>query len=309
VAISFGYLPASRWPRITTIAQRTPRGRLLKQFAVAAFFAALWPVAGASSAVASVTIGQLDPAPGGIFCPAPAKDYVQPTVTSGNSYVVPGTGTITSWSHNAQSGSGQTLTMKIFRKVADPATYMVVAHDGPRNLAQGTLNGFPASIPVKPGDVLGLNSQSPVDTACAFLALGESPLQRTGNMVDGEVEPFNSGSDTRPNISAVFVYSNAFTLGATAANKKNGTATITINLPNPGELTASGNGVRVASGRGAEISKSVPAGPAQLQIKAKGKKKKTLNDTGKVKLRLAITYTPTGGDASTQSLKVKLRKH
>ena len=30
--------------------------------------------------------------------------------------------------------------------------------------------------------------------------------------------------------------------------------------------------------------------------------------TGKVKLNLAITYTPTGGDPSTQSVKVKLKK-
>jgi hypothetical protein len=42
-------------------------------------------------------------------------------VTSGNTYVVPGAGTITSWSHNAVAGPDQTLTMKIFRKVADPA--------------------------------------------------------------------------------------------------------------------------------------------------------------------------------------------
>ena len=49
-------------------------------------------------------------------------------------------------------------------------------------------------------------------------------------------------------------------------------------------------------------------GAAQLLIRAKGKKKRKLNETGKVKLNLAITYTPTGGDASTQSTKVKLKK-
>jgi hypothetical protein len=43
-------------------------------------------------------------------------------------------------------------------------------------------------------------------------------------------------------------------------------------------------------------------------IKAKGKKKKQLNQKGKVKLNVAITYTPTGGDPSTQSVKVKLQK-
>ena len=45
-----------------------------------------------------------------------------------------------------------------------------------------------------------------------------------------------------------------------------------------------------------------------LTIKAKGKKQKTLNETGKVTVTPKVTYTPTGGDASTQSVKVKLKK-
>ena len=102
---------------------------------------------------------------------------------------------------------------------------------------------------------------------------------------------------------------NAFSLGAITRNKKKGTATLTVNVPNPGELSGSGSGAKVASSSGrAVISKSVPAGSAQLLIKATGKKKRKLNDTGKVKLNVAITYTPTGGDPSTQSTKVKLKK-
>ena len=46
----------------------------------------------------------------------------------------------------------------------------------------------------------------------------------------------------------------------------------------------------------------------ELTIRAKGKKKLKLNDTGKVKVKPKITYTPTGGAPNTQSRKVKLRK-
>lgn len=53
-------------------------------------------------------------------------------MSSGNTYVVPAAGTLTSWSHPARAGDGQQLTMKIFRKIADPATYQVVGHDEPR---------------------------------------------------------------------------------------------------------------------------------------------------------------------------------
>jgi hypothetical protein len=102
--------------------------------------------------------------------------------------------------------------------------------------------------------------------------------------------------------------SNSFAFGAVQRNKKKGTATLNLTVPNPGDLTGSGNGAKVASANGAAISKAVGAGHAQLVIKAKGKKKRKLNQAGKVKLNVTVTYTPTGGSPSTQSLTVKLKK-
>jgi hypothetical protein len=114
------------------------------------------------------------------------------------------------------------------------------------------------------------------------------------------------GDDTQdPDLTAC--HSNSFTFAGVTRNKKKGTATLKVNVPNPGELTGSGNGVKAYSA-GAVISKSVGAGQAQLLIKAQGKKSKQLNQKGKVKLSVAVTYTPTGGDPSTQSVKVKLKK-
>ncbi len=111
-----------------------------------------------------------------------------------------------------------------------------------------------------------------------------------------------------PRLAALFDPSNTFTLGQLTRNKKRGTATITVNdIPNPGDLTGSGKGATVAST--AVTSKAVtPPGPATLTIKANGKKKRTLTETGKVTLNIAVTYTPTGGSANTQSVKVKLKK-
>ncbi len=72
-------------------------------------------------------------------------------------------------------------------------------------------------------------------------------------------------------------------------------------------MTATGNGASVSAGR-ATIAKAVGPGPARLLIRAKGRKKAVLDRAGKVKLSIAITYTPTGGTAGTQRLKVKLKK-
>ncbi len=200
------------------------------------------------------------------------------------------------------------LTMKVFRQVADPATYEVVGHDGPRSLAAGVLNGFPASIAVKPGDILGLNTSSPGGSACTFNATGSTSLGRNGDMTDGESEAFGPPLEGRNlNISAVFVPSNAFTLGKTRLNRKKGTLKLTVNVPNPGTLQVSGKGVKALAARSATTTVDAP-GAFSLLIKTKGGKRKMLNRAGKVRLKVAITYAPIGGDPSTQSRKLKLKK-
>ena len=279
---------------------------LLRRFALATSLVALTLTATASSAAASVTIGQLVPSP----APCAAdNDWAQLSVGSGTSYVVPGNGSITSWSHNAGAGAGQTMTMKIWRQVVAGTTYTAVGHDGPRALGPNAINTFPANIPVMPGDVLGFHTGAVAPVAClSGLTPGDTLLGRSGDAADGELADFTPFA-RHLNITAVFVPTNSFSLGGTTNNRKKGTATLSLNLPNPGELTASGNGAKAASSGRAVISKSVEAGAAQLLIKAKGKKLKTLNQSGKVKLNVAITYTPTDGDRSTQSVKVKLKKN
>jgi hypothetical protein len=293
------------------------RWRYLKRFALTTSLVSLLLAAGASTGRASITLGQLGPdgSPPPI-CSIVAVDQAQQSVTSGNTYVVPTTvaqGTITSWSHNATGGPEQTLTMKIFRKVSEPARYMVIGHDGPRPLAESTLNTFTTSIPVKPGDVLGLNQGSGGGgTQCRFPVPGELDHSlRFGNLGDGESEDFIFGDGGyRLNMSAVLVPANTFSLSPITRNKKKGTASLTATVPNPGELTGSGKGVKVSSAAGAVTSKTVAApGEVKLTIRAKGRNQATLNETGKVKVKPKISYTPTGGDPSTQSVKVKLKKN
>ena len=285
------------------------RARLPTAFAAAVLIA----LATASTATAAVTIGQLAPgSPAPTVCINPTiQEYVQPTVTSGNAYVVPATGgindwTVTSWSHNASADAGQMLKVKFYRQVSG-STYMAVSHDGPRPLTAGAVNTFTGlNLRVKPGDILGSADGNDVGNACTFAAPGDAALFFTGDLADGEQDTFTQFTNNRVNISAVITPTNTFTLGAATRNKKKGTATIAATVPNSGDLTASGKGVSAAGA--AAISKAVTPGTATLRIKAKGKKKRKLNDTGKVKLNVAITFTPTGGDPSTQSRKVKLKK-
>jgi hypothetical protein len=277
------------------------------QTGIAGSLIALALIVLAPTASASVTIGRLAPAPS-VSCVGSTTDWLEPTVTTGTGYVVPAeppasTLEINSWSHNAApSPAVGALTLKVFRKVGAPATYKVIGHDGPRNLTAGTLNQFNTHIPVQPGDVIGINSAQPAATACNFFDAAENPLVRVGNLADNESGDFGFQSEKDVNVSAVVSPSSLIILGDTRRNKRKGTATLVVNVPNPGQLVASGKGVRAAP-----LSFGTP-GVEELVIRAKGKARKKLNSTGKAKLAVQLTYTPTGGFASTTPVKLKLKK-
>jgi hypothetical protein len=255
----------------------------------------------ADSATASVTVGQVA-APRMTGCPT-NLDIAQAAVTSGNSYAVPGRGTITSWSTFGGPTAAQQLTMKIFRAVPGQVDqYEVVGHAGPEPIAVGGTAGntFPASIAVKSGDLLGFHTATNSNRCYVPGDMSDQTTYFMGDLIDGQANGFTPLGDARLNISATFEPDNVFNVTSTRRNKKRGTATITVELPNPGDLTA--------TGKGARTSNVVGAGPAQLVIKAKGKKRRKLDERGKVKLPVSLTYTPTGGNASSQLLPLVLKK-
>jgi Metallo-peptidase family M12B Reprolysin-like len=102
-----------------------------------------------------------------------------------------------------------------------------------------------------------------------------------------------------------------FTIEGLSRNRKKGTAKLTVNVPGPGVLALGGHGVkpqRPIARRPVRAKPVAAAGRVHLLVKAKGSKKRKLRKTGKVKLKLSITYTPTGGTAAHQSLSVKLKR-
>ncbi len=180
--------------------------RPLKRLTLGASLAAMTLAAGASQAGAAVTLGQLAPSPVSNNCGADI-DQLQPTVTSGNAYVVPATGgitswTVTSWSINASSNA-QMVIFKVFRNVSG-LDYMVVGHDGPRSLTPSTVNTFSSlNIPVKPGDVLGNNAVAGPNWGCMFPQPGETWLYYGGNLGDGQQATFSTNTGFRLNVTAV----------------------------------------------------------------------------------------------------------
>src|SRR3954453_50998 len=104
--------------------------------------------------------------------------------------------------------------------------------------------------------------------------------------------------------------SNQFSLGKVQRHKKKGTAILPAAVSGPGNVTMSGKGVkRVARTSAADRpARAVAAGTLKLTIKSKGKARGKLSRTGRAKLKVSVTFTPTNGDPNTQRKKLVLLK-
>lgn len=136
---------------------------------------------------AEVSVGQVPFSTPLAACNSGPADVLETSVSSGSSYIVPpGYPTLTSWSTFAAAGAQQQMTLKVFRKIAEPSTYRVIAHDGPRTLTPGVLNTFAVSIPVQAGDAIGLNDANAqtINNACVIETLNPADVFIAKGKVD-----------------------------------------------------------------------------------------------------------------------------
>ncbi len=261
------------------------------------------------------------------------------TVPGTPSYATPH-GVLTSWRfHSSGDAAAGAVRLKIFRYTGTGLVFKVLSESSLKTLAPDTSYDFKERIPVDQGDLLGLTAVGDAEVGITVPGTPQNQLAQFGG---GDIPPGQTGTATiawpnlRPSVAAT-VESDAdgdgfgddtqdkcpvdrttqalcqFSFGSLKRNTKRGTAVLPVTVPGAGTLSLSGRGVasqqastsRAASAGGRAVSS---ASTVKLVVKGKGKKKKTLNETGKVKLNLAITYTPAGGDPSTQSMKVKLKK-
>ena len=104
-------------------------------------------------------------------------------------------------------------------------------------------------------------------------------------------------------VQAVVEPANTVTFGTVTRNKKKGTATRTITVPNAGQLVYAGTGVSVTG----PASVAAP-GDVQVTLRATGKKRKKLNKKGKVSVSFGTTFTPNFGAAGITPDSLTLRK-
>jgi len=225
----------------------------------------------------------------------------------------PVSGTIVRWRLSGASGGPFSL------RVLTPGggtTFTGAGTSAPQTPSSTATESFTTNLPISAGQQIGLDS----DPSASIGFKSSSGLgSRFGvwgppRLANGETQtftPFASDEELGFNADVATKPSNAFSFGSLGRNKKKGTATLAVNVPGPGTLALSGNGVKAASAGAVAATTVSAAGVVELPIRATGKKKKQLNKSGKAKLAVSVTYTPSGdlpGDPNTQSMRVKLLK-
>jgi hypothetical protein len=114
--------------------------------------------------------------------------------------------------------------------------------------------------------------------------------------VDTE-DVFNASAD------AITVTSNGVTFGTPIRNKKKGTAALSVTVSGPGTLKLTGPGVAKRT------VNATSAGAVRLVVKPVGKKKRRLEQSGKLGVKVTVTYAPPGLNPYSQPTKVKLKKN
>jgi hypothetical protein len=99
--------------------------------------------------------------------------------------------------------------------------------------------------------------------------------------------------------------SNAFSFGKTVLNEKNGAAKLQVTIPGPGTLAIAD--VKKAKKRVKTKTIQKTGGTFYLPVTPTKSTLKALQDKGKLKVKVAVTFTPTGGLAATQTRKLTLR--
>ncbi|MBK5221140.1 MAG: substrate-binding domain-containing protein, partial [Thermoleophilia bacterium] len=103
--------------------------------------------------------------------------------------------------------------------------------------------------------------------------------------------------------------SNKFSIPRTTIASDKGTATFSVKLPGAGKLVVKGT-AKVGKAKinaGTTTLTAGKAGTFKVTLKPTAAAKKVLNETGKLKISLKFTFTPTGGTAGTSNSSVTLK--
>jgi DNA-binding beta-propeller fold protein YncE len=159
---------------------------------------------------------------------------------------------------------------------------------------EGTIPGaIPAPRGVAESGEIFAVTQSETQEFARVLAIGDQP---PASKLSPPAPPGSSPIVVR------LIPINNFTFGRLRLNEVRGTAALLIGVPAPGTLVLKGRGIA------RETAVALRAGRVRLPIRLFGEARQKLLETGTVRVRAKVAFTPYGGTVRTKSKKLTLRK-
>jgi hypothetical protein len=272
-----------------------------------ALAAAVASLAVAAPAYATVTIGSNLGSPANSNSCGAADCTTTNLVLNGdvapNGLTSPVTGTVTSWRFKSAS-AGNTIGLRVLRPAA--ATTFTGAGSSTAVTSAGTgIEGpFATSLPITAGDHIGLNRSN--GAIVLSTAVGSTQLFWTMPVLgDGETRAATVAMNQEVLVQAVVEPSNTLTIGKPKLNKRNGSATFLVSVPNPGLISFSCNCVKLVGSQN-----NTAAGSFKFILLPRSKNAKKLKETGKATIKPKFAFTPTNGvTGPTQARKIKLKRN
>lgn len=113
-------------------------------------------------------------------------------------------------------------------------------------------------------------------------------------------KPKTGTSPGAPPAAADAPIDNSFRIAAIRKNRRLGTATLAVVVPGPGQLMLDGAVFRHRQVDG--------AGRVKLRVVPKRAKRRALRRNGSVRLGVAVTFVPSGGEPNSRTIKLRLKK-
>jgi hypothetical protein len=262
-----------------------------------------------AAASATITIGSnLGREPDvGTSC-NPSCTQVQASLSSALSapggVVSPVNGTVVMWRVRTGVTNTSPSALQVVRVLAN-GTAVATATSATVTPPVSVIQPYAAQLPIGVGESIGisccLNTSSKIFVNEPGAAQRNSYLPALVN--GGSPQPQFIGSPSPYETAINADIEPTATLSSVKAKpKRGGKIKVTMVVPNPGTLFASGKGLHSSP------RQQVPAaGPFSLIVKPYFVTKRKLAAGKTVKRKLKLTFTPTGGSAAVQALKVKLK--
>jgi hypothetical protein len=266
--------------------------------------------AGAQTAGATVTIGSADVGiTSNVSSICGASRAFSNAALPGQTLTSPVNGTVTSWRMQG-AGPNNTVQLRVIKPLGGTSFLFVSSGPVQSGVPAGP-QSFPASVPIAIGDKVAdgctggaISAKNGISGAVGLVWVPPPPDGSQGTATE------DPGYDYL--VNATIEPTNTVSVGKVTATKK-GKALVDVSAPNPGTLTAAtappGTAAAAKARPGVKPVTLTVGAPSTVTLTLKPNKrtKRLLQEKGKAKALVSLTFTPSFGSARSTAIKVKFK--